>query len=321
MESEIITSAKNTIQKEAQALSGLIERIDKSFEKACELIFRCKGTVLVSGVGKSGLVARKWAATFSSTGTKAYFISPADAPHGDLGIIRAEDVLILLSLSGESEELGYLIRHAKENLVPIIGITGNLNSSLAKQVDLTVCVGVSEEACPLGLAPTTSTTLMMALGDAFAVALMKLKGFTEKDFARLHPGGSIGRKLWLRVCELMHQGDSIPIVFPDDPLSEVLIEMTSKCLGLAVVLSEDTIVGIITDGDLRRFFQKGSLKENSVARDVMTVNPKVIEMDSLAIEAREKMQKHSIQQLIVVDKNKKLVGVLHLYDLMRAKVL
>ena len=320
MDTDLISLGRSTIRQEAEALAGLVDSIDESFVRACELLFNCSGTVVVCGMGKSGLVARKWASTFSGTGTTAYFLNPSEALHGDLGVIRSGDVIVLLSLSGESDELSYVLRHAREHDALSIGVTANRESSLARQTTVLLSVFPSKEACPLGLAPTTSTTLMMALGDALAVALMKMHGFTERDFARLHPGGTLGRKLWLRVSELMHQGDAIPKVNPDDSLESVLLEMTRKCLGLAIVMEGEKFFGIITDGDLRRFFQKKSKGMTAKAAEIMTVHPKSIGPDALAVEARERMEQYSIHQLLIVDSAGKLLGVVHLHDLLRAKV-
>ncbi len=321
MNSDLLLIGRRAIEKEGQALSALAPTLGDSFVKACELIFACKGTVLMTGMGKSGLVARKWASTFSSTGTKAYFINPAEAPHGDLGILHGDDLVVALSYSGETEELGYVLRHAKELGIPTIGVTGSPESSLARQTSLLLSVQVSEEACPLGLAPTTSTTLMMALGDALAVTLIQMRGFTENDFARLHPGGSLGRKLWLRVDSLMHAGTAIPKVDPQGSFAQVLMEMTQKRLGLTVVMEGEEIRGIITDGDLRRYFQRKGGNTQSVAGDLMTTHPKTISVKALAVEAREVMENNKIHQLLVVDSQGKLVGVIHLQDLLRAKVL
>jgi arabinose-5-phosphate isomerase len=317
---DLLLIGRRVLEKEAQALSALVNTVDETFVKACEMIFHCEGTVLLTGMGKSGLVARKWGSTFSSTGTNSYFINPAEAPHGDLGIIKKNDLLIALSFSGETEELGYVLQHAKENQIPIIGVTGNPQSSLAKQTQPVLSVHVPEEACPLGLAPTTSTTLMMAMGDALAVTLMQMRGFTETDFARLHPGGSLGKRLWLRVERLMHEGDAIPKVLANDSLEKVLVEMTQKRLGLAVVMQAETILGLITDGDLRRYFQKQGINKNAIASDLMTKTPVQISPKALAVEAREVMEKKSIQHLLVTDQNR-LVGVIHMQDLLRAKVL
>lgn len=317
---DLVLLGRRTIQKEADALSSFVGQLDDSFSHACEMIFQCKGTVLLTGMGKSGLVARKWSSTFSGTGTKSYFINPAEASHGDLGIIRAGDVLIALSNSGETEELSSVIRYAKEIGIPIIAVTSRAESSLGRQSAILLSVYLSEEACPLGLSPTTSTTLMMALGDAIAVALMQMRGFTEQDFARLHPGGSLGRRLWLRVGELMHKGEEIPRSLPTDPFDQVLLEMTRKVLGMTVVMEDERILGIVTDGDLRRFFQKRKVSSGAQAREIMTADPKRISEHALAIEAREIMEQNAIQHLLVVDEADRLLGVVHLQDLMRKKV-
>lgn len=317
---DLLLSGKQTIRKEADALGVFSETLTPVFSDACRKIFECKGTVLLTGMGKSGLVARKWASTFLSTGTRSYFINPAEASHGDLGIVHREDILIALSHSGETDELNSILRFARENTIPIIGVTSNVNSSLAKQSSLILSVHLSAEACPLGLAPTTSTTLMMALGDAITVTLMQMRGFTEKDFARLHPGGSLGRKLWLRVTELMHEGSALPVVSPIDKVENVLVEMTQKRLGCTVVVDSGEILGIITDGDLRRLFQRGKLNSELRADQMMTKNPKRIESTALADEAREVMEKNMIQQLLVVDKAGKLHGIIHLHDLFRKKI-
>jgi arabinose-5-phosphate isomerase len=321
MNSDLLLIGRRAIEKEAQALAALAPTLGADFVEACSLIFKCRGTILLTGMGKSGLVARKWASTFSSTGTKSYFIDPAEAPHGDLGILHESDLVIALSFSGETEELGYVLRHAKELGLTTIGVTGKPQSSLARQTSLVLSLELSEEACPLGLAPTTSTTLMMALGDALAVTLIQMRGFTEKDFARLHPGGSLGRKLWLRVESLMHSGDSIPTVAVDAVLENVLVEMTRKRLGLAVVMTGREIAGVITDGDLRRYFQKNGLNSKTRAADILTANPKMISANALAVEARELMERNSIHQLLITDDERRLVGVIHLQDLLHAKVL
>lgn len=322
MDNDLIASGRETIRLEAKALAGLVETIDATFATACGIILNCQGTVVLTGMGKSGLVARKWASTFASTGTKAYFLNPAEASHGDLGILHASDVLIALSFSGETDELRLVLRHARETSVRTIGVTANLQSSLAKHSEVVLNVLPSPEACPLGLAPTTSTTLMMALGDALAVALMNRRGFTERDFARLHPGGALGRRLWLRVSELMHKGDELPLVAPADTLESVLVEMTRKRLGLAIVMVGSRPAGIVTDGDLRRFFQKtvAGNRGEATASDLMTVGPKTISSYALAVEAREILESHKIQHLLVTDEKGGLVGVLHLQDLLRARV-
>ena len=321
MNSDLVIWGRRIIEKEAAALARLVDFIGEDFATSCEKIVGCSGTILVTGMGKSGLVARKWASTFTATGTRSYFLNPAEASHGDLGIVRGNDLLIALSFSGETDELGPLLRHAQETEIFTIGITGNQDSSLTRQTNLTLAFELDEEACPLGLVPTTSTTLMMALGDAFAMTLMQMRGFTEKDFARLHPGGSLGRRLWLRVSELMHSGIAIPVVKPNDTFEQVLIEMTGKTLGLAVVMDENRVLGIITDGDLRRAFGQNKILMNAIASHLMTCEPKGILESALAVEAREIMEKNAIQHLLVFDGQKTLAGVLHLQDLLRAKVL
>jgi len=320
-QNDIVLMGRKVLEREARALSAFVSELDAQFSTACEKIIQCKGTVLLTGIGKSGLVARKWSSTFASTGTKSYFINPAEASHGDLGIMHSEDLLIALSYSGETEELSSILRHACETGVYRIGVSGNKESSLARQCDITLSVKTTEEVCPLNLAPTTSTTLMMALGDALAVVLMQLRGFTEKDFARLHPGGSLGRRLWLRVKDLMHSGNSIPKVNLSDSWQSVLLTMTEKRLGLAVVMKEQEVLGVITDGDLRRFLQSGKFKDTALAADFMTRDPKFILEDALVVEARELVEKNSVQQLLVKDSNEKLTGVVHVYDLLKKKVL
>jgi arabinose-5-phosphate isomerase len=322
MTSDLILTGRKAIAQEAHALQIFGQSLDATFEDACHLLLNCEGTVLLTGMGKSGLVARKWASTFLSTGTRAYFINPAEAPHGDLGILRDKDILVALSYSGETEELGAILRHASDSGIKTIGVTGNPASSLAKAADIVISVKLSEEACPLNLAPTTSTTVMMALGDALSITLMQKKGFTERDFARLHPGGSLGKRLWLKVSALMHSGGEIPRVDLNDTLERVLVEMTQKRLGCAVVEGHDLVHGIITDGDLRRFFQRnGRVGDSARAADLMTPSPRVISGDALAVEAREVMEKHAIHQLVVNSADGKLLGILHLDDLLRAKVI
>ena len=318
---DLVLLGRRVIDKEAVALAGLAQSLDLAFATACNQILSCQGTVTLTGIGKSGIVARKWASTFSSTGTRAYFINPAEAQHGDLGILRSGDVLIALSYSGETEELTPILRHAQGLNVPIVGVTGNPVSSLAQATATVLSVRLSEEACPLGLAPTVSTTLMMALGDALAMTLMQMRGFTERDFAKLHPGGALGRRHWLTVGDLMHGGDRIPRVGPGAGFDEVLVEMTAKCLGIAVVIEGRQILGVITDGDLRRCFQQNRISPGVEAYKLMTPSPRSVPESGLAHEAREVMERHSIHQLLVVDSGKNLVGVLHLHDLLRAKVL
>ena len=316
-----LRTAKAVLEKEAKALLDFSKDLSPAFSDVCEKILQLRGTVLVTGMGKSGIVARKWASTFSSTGTRAYFINPAEAPHGDLGIIGPEDILMVLSNSGETEELSFLLEFAKTKTIPIVGITQNLVSSLATSSDFVLEIPKHQEAEPLNLAPTTSTTLMMALGDALAVTLMQEKKFTERDFASLHPAGTLGKRYARKVKQLMHQGEEIPKVQSHYSISAVLIEMTSKRLGLAVVFDRDTQIGIVTDGDLRRFFQKNGLKENATAKDMMSANPKAISEEALAYEARLLMEKNQIQQLLVSNSQGELTGILHFHDLLKAKII
>lgn len=320
MQSDLVLTGRRTLKQEAEALASMVDTLDETFGQTCELLFACKGAVVLTGMGKSGLVARKWASTFLSTGTKAYFLNPAEASHGDLGLLRAEDVLVALSLSGETQELRPVLNFARDSAVASVAVTQNPQSSMAEQATIVLPVQVREEACPLGLAPTTSTTLMMALGDAVAITLMQMRGFSEKDFARFHPGGSLGRRLWLRVGELMHTGEKVARVAPNTGIQDVLLEMTRKCLGLAVVMEGDQVRGIITDGDLRRAFQNRGFQAELCAEDILTTNPKRIRQSSLAADAADIMAQNSIQQLLIDDENGCFVGVVHLYDLLRAKV-
>jgi arabinose-5-phosphate isomerase len=319
--SDVVAAGKRVLEAESSALASLAAMLDGNFAEAVSLLERCAGTVVVTGMGKSGLVGRKWAATFSSTGTRSYFLNPAEAQHGDLGVVHGSDILVALSWRGETEELAPTLRFAREAKVPVLAVTAVATSSVARQAALVLELPDVEEACPLGLAPTTSTTMMMALGDALAVALMRRRGFEAKDFARLHPGGSLGRRLWLRVEELMHRGDALPVVAPSAPFEEVLVTMTGKRLGLAVVVENRRAIGVITDGDLRRFLQRKDYDGSATAEAMMTRNPKSLGAEALAVEAREIMEAARIQHLIVTDRQGVLVGVVHFHDLLRAKVL
>lgn len=319
MVSDLTLMGKKAIQTEAKALALLAEGLDETFEKACQLIFRCQGTVILTGMGKSGLVARKWASTFASTGTKSYFINPAEAQHGDLGMIHPSDLLIALSYSGETEELTFILRHALQLELPILGITGNRKSALASQSSHIILIPPAQEACPLNLAPTTSSTLMIALGDAFAVTLMQMRNFTEAQFAKLHPGGSLGRRVFLSVKELMHTQEALPLVSPEASLEHVLIEMTRKRLGLAIVAEDRRILGIITDGDIRRLLQKRGMDARVLAKDFMTKDPKTVPPDTLAYDAAEILAELRIHHLVICE-SEKIVGVIHLDDLVREKI-
>ncbi|MDP2755730.1 MAG: KpsF/GutQ family sugar-phosphate isomerase [Nitrospirota bacterium] len=315
----ILDIAKKVLKTEAEAVYALIEKLNSNFEKAVEIIYKSKGRVVVTGMGKSGLVGKKISATLSSTGTPAFFLHPAEASHGDLGMVTSDDVIIAISNSGETEEILGLIPFLKRFDVNIISITGNPDSTLSKLADVTLDVSVKEEACPIGIVPTASTTAAMAMGDALAVALLLKRGFKEEDFAVFHPKGSIGKKLFIKVKDLMHIGDSLPTVTLDTPMSKAVIEMSSKRLGLTVVLdNKGRIAGIVTDGDVRRGLEKwgGKLFELTAGK-VMTKNPKTVSEEELAAKALSMMQSHSITALVVSNKNRKPIGIIHLHDRLR----
>jgi arabinose-5-phosphate isomerase len=318
----IVASARAVITTEAGAIDALESRIGADFVEACRVILACKGRVIVSGMGKSGHVARKIAATLASTGTPAFFVHPGEASHGDLGMIQPPDVVLALSYSGETDELLFILPVIKRQGIPFIAITGKPGSSLASQADVHLDGSISSEACPLGLAPTTSTTVALVLGDALAIALLEARGFTSDDFARSHPAGSLGRRLLLRISDLMHTGDNIPKVPPEASLTGALVEMTRKHLGMtAVVDEEQRLLGVFTDGDLRRALddQDVDLRSAHVA-DLMTRGPKTISADKLAAEAAQLMEKHQIHALLVVDGDQRVVGALNIHDLLRARV-
>ena len=316
---DILGIAKKVLKTEAEAVYALIEKLNSNFEKAVEIIYKSTGRVVVTGMGKSGLVGKKISATLSSTGTPAFFLHPAEASHGDLGMVTSDDVIIAISNSGETEEILGLIPFLKRFDVNIISITGNPDATLSKTADATLDVSVKEEACPIGIVPTASTTAAMAMGDALAVALLLKRGFKEEDFAVFHPKGSIGKKLFIKVKDLMHIGDSLPAVQLDTPMSKAVIEMSSKRLGLTVVLDNNgRIAGIVTDGDVRRGLEKwgGKLFELT-AGVVMTKNPKTISEEELAAKALSIMQSYSITALVVSDNDGKPIGIIHLHDILR----
>jgi KpsF/GutQ family protein len=318
---EIIRKAKRVIEEEARELSKLSERLDHSFVRAVELILNCEGKVITTGVGKSGHIAQKVASTLSSTGTPSHYLHPSEALHGDLGVVESKDVVLAFSKSGESAEVLALLPYIKLLGTKLISITNNPNSTLAKHSDVHIFLGASKEACPLNLAPTTSTTLALVLGDALAMVLLELRGFTEKDFALRHPAGALGRKLKL-VRELCHTGEEVPIVKETDSMKDVIVEITSKGFGaVAVVNEEGRLVGIITDGDLRRFINRGGDLNNSLAKDAMTTNPKTARMEELAAEALKRMEDHKITVLIVVDEERRPIGIIHMHDILRAGVI
>ena len=314
--------AREVLGIEAAAVQALTLRIDETFLRALDIILSCEGRVIVSGMGKSGHIARKIASTLSSTGTPAYFVHPAEASHGDLGMISSGDVFIALSYSGESEELLTIVPVLKRQGAKLISLTGNPQSSLAQTSDAHLDAAVAKEACPLELAPTASTTAALALGDALAMALLDAKGFGAEDFARSHPGGNLGRRLLTHVRDIMHSGADIPFVRDHAPLSETILEITRKRLGMtAVVDDEGRVLGIYTDGDLRRTLEKRLDFATTPVGAVMSRNPRTIAPDALAAEAVKIMEQHSIHQMLVVGADNKLVGALNTHDLLRAKVI
>ncbi len=320
-QNDAVELAKQVLQIEASEIQALANRLNQDFTKAVQLILHCQGRVVVSGMGKSGHIARKIAATLSSTGSPAFFMHPAEASHGDLGMITGNDVLIALSHSGENEELIQILPHLKRLGTKVISLTGNINSTLAQRSDVHLDAHVSQEACSLGLAPTASTTVALALGDALAVATLDQRGFSAEDFARSHPGGSLGRKLLVRVEDVMHSGKRVPKVMIGATLKEALIEITSKKLGMtAIVDSNNQPVGVFTDGDLRRTLEKGLDISQTLIADVMHGNPKTIAQDRLATEAVKHMENHKINGLLVINAQSQLVGALNMLDLLIAKV-
>ncbi len=313
---KIISIGQKVIEIEAAAVNNLFESIDENFSLAVESIYNCSGRVVLTGMGKSGLIARKIVATMNSTGTAAIYLHPTDALHGDLGMVRKEDVVMLISKSGNTEEMNNLLPLLKRLGVKMIGVSSNKNSKLAKEVDIHLYMKIDEEACPLDLAPTASTTATLVLGDAIAVALLERRGFTAQDFAMLHPGGSLGKRLSLKIEENMISGDAMPVVNLSTPLKDAILVITSKRLGMTIVVDENGLLsGIITDGDLRRLLEKTLNIENLSAKDAMTSNPKSITKDVLASFALQTMENFKITSLIVADENKKPIGIIHLHDL------
>ncbi|MGB9874146.1 MAG: KpsF/GutQ family sugar-phosphate isomerase, partial [Hydrogenobacter sp.] len=310
MSFDILTEAKKVFDTEIQELIRLKENLDESFVKAVEILLSCEGKVITTGVGKSGHIAQKIASTLSSTGTPAHFLHPSEALHGDLGVIDYRDVLLAISNSGESPEVISLIPYVKLLKVPIIAITNRKDSTLAKYADVHIFLNVQKEACPLELAPTSSSTASLLVGDALAMVLLQLRGFTKEDFALRHPAGSLGRRLKV-VRELYHTGDEVPIVYEDTPMPDVIIEMTSKGFGATAVIDKSgKLVGIITDGDLRRFVKNGGDFNTAKAGDVMTRTPKTAKANELAAEALKRMEDHKITVLIVIDDEGKPEGII-----------
>jgi arabinose-5-phosphate isomerase len=314
--------ARKVLRTEAAAILGLVDRLDGRFERAVDLLFDCRGRAIVTGMGKSGLICRKIAATFSSTGTSAWFLHPAEAIHGDLGAIREEDVVLALSHSGETDELIRLLESIRRIGARLIALTGDPRSTLGRAADVTLDCGIAEEACPMNLVPTASTTAALAMGDALAMTLLVRKGFREEQFATLHPGGKLGRRL-TRVENVMHGGEAAPRVHAGTPMPDVIHEMSSKRLGMTCVVAEDgRLAGVFTDGDLRRvMMMRPADVLKLTAGQVMTPNPLTVHRDALAVEALRIMETHKITSVVVVDADRNLEGVVHFHDLWRTQMI
>ncbi|MDH5325525.1 MAG: KpsF/GutQ family sugar-phosphate isomerase [Gammaproteobacteria bacterium] len=319
---KLITLAKAVIENEAKAIEALSDRIDEDFFKACSIMHACHGRIVVMGMGKSGHIGGKIAATLASTGSPAFFVHPGEASHGDMGMITQSDVVLAFSNSGETDEISTLLPLIKRKNVPLIALTGNVNSSLARAATVHIDVSVEKEACPLGLAPTTSTTAALAMGDALAIALLESKGFTADDFALSHPGGQLGRRLLLKVDDIMHSGTTIPKVSNSAMLSEALMEMTRKGLGMTTVVdTSENLLGIFTDGDLRRVLDHGDVNVHNIkVTDVMTSPCKKAELGMLAVETLRIMDQYKINSLPVVDAQGQVVGAMNMHDLLKAGV-
>lgn len=316
----VLQGGKRVLDLEARALAAVADRLDHRFAEAVDLLYRCAGKAVVSGMGKAGLIGQKIAATLASTGTPAFFLHPAEGIHGDLGMLARGDALIAISNSGETEEVLRLLPYVKRLDLPVLALTGKVQSSLAKHSDVVLDVSVAEEACPMGLAPTASTTVALAMGDAVAIALLERRGFKQEDFLQVHPGGTLGRRLLLRVRDLMHQGDAIPRVLEEAPAREAILEMTAKKLGMtAVVDREGRLRRMITDGDLRRFLERGAEVTTVKAGDLGSTTPKTIGPDELAARGLHIMEQYSITSLVVLEHHR-IVGVLHLHDLLRSGI-
>ena len=312
----ILQTAKETILLESEAIANLAKLLDENFEKAVNFILNSNGRVIVTGIGKSANIATKMVATFNSTGTPAIFMHAADAIHGDLGNVQENDVVICLSKSGNTPEIKVLVPLIKNYGNKIIAITGNIDSFLGKNADFPLNTFVEKEACPNNLAPTTSTTAQLVMGDALAVCLQDLRGFTKKDFAKYHPGGALGKRLYLRVSDLI-KNNQIPKVNTSDSITKVIVEISERRLGVTAVLEHEKIVGIITDGDLRRMLSKTTDINHFTAKDIMGKNPKTVQENAMAIEALEKLESNNITQILVVDAQEKYIGVVHLHDLIK----
>ncbi|HUL42930.1 MAG TPA: KpsF/GutQ family sugar-phosphate isomerase [Bacteroidota bacterium] len=317
--SAIIEKGRNVVRVESDAVAALAERIDERFARAVEMMYSCRGRIVVTGMGKSGIIARKIVATLNSTGTPSLFLHPSDAVHGDIGMVRKEDVVLCLSKSGDTAELQQLLPMFKRIGVPIIGMVGNANSRIAQLSDIILDVSVKEEACPYDLAPTSSTTVTLVLGDALAMALLNERNFTREEFALYHPGGNLGKKLLLKIEELMVQGDAVPKVRFNVSVRDAILEITSKRLGATCVVDDNgELIGIVTDGDLRRMLQKTTDVTHTTAEMMMTRHPKTITKEALAALALQEMEMHNITQLVVVDDRYHPVGMVHLHELVKA---
>lgn len=317
----ILAGGKRVLDIEARAIATLSARLDQRFADAVALLHRCEGKVVVSGMGKSGLIGQKVAATLASTGTPAFFLHPAEGIHGDLGMVARHDALIAISNSGETEEILKLVPYVKRLNVPVLALTGKPQSTLAKHSEVVLDVSVAEEACPLGLAPTASTTVALAMGDALAIALLERRGFKEEDFLRVHPGGALGRRLLLRVADLMHVGEAVPSVCEDAPARDAILEMTRKRFGMTTVVDRrGRLTGVITDGDLRRFLERGHDLTGVTAAQLGSDHPKTIAPDELAAKALQIMEQHAITSLVVAGGEGDVRGILHLHDLLKSGI-
>lgn len=316
---DALSIAKRVLKTEADAVFALIDKLNDDFEKAVDIIFNARGRVVVTGMGKSGLVGKKIAATLASTGTPAFFMHPAEASHGDLGMVTSRDVIIAISNSGETDEIMDLIPFLKRFNVSVLSMTGNPNSTLSRAADVNLDVSVKEEACPLGITPTASTTATLAMGDAVAVALLVKRGFRQEDFASFHPAGSLGKKLFIRVKDLMHKGDALPVIGPSASVMDAVMVISSKRLGIAIVAGTDgKILGVVTDGDVRRGIQKwGKDFFDMKAEEVMSTNPRSILEGELAAKALSVMESNSITSLVVPDTEGKALGIIHLHDILK----
>ena len=319
---KICNLGKAVVQTEAEAILALVDRIDERFAIACRHLLECKGRIIVIGMGKSGHISKKIAATFASTGAPAFFVHPGEAKHGDIGMITQNDVVLALSNSGETEEIICLLPFLKRMDIPLIAMTGNPNSTLAQTATINLDVSVAKEACPLGLAPTSSTTAALVMGDALAISLLQKRGFTQEDFALSHPGGILGRRLLLKVDEIMHTDNAIPKVNLDALLKTALVEMTQKKLGMTTVINDQNeLAGIFTDGDVRRAFDSNADIHKTMIQHIMSKNPKVIRPGMLAAEALHIMETYKITALIVTNENHHPIGVVHMHDILRAGVI